>query len=175
MSLSKPRYVVLDLDSTCIWARETDLGKYPTDDERNFWITPVNSQFHRVTTRKHLRTFLNQLHERGYKIIVWSAGKPAYVKDIVSVAFKGIPIDYVLTHDHVDSNRLKKLANITKLIPDFHPANARLVDDNRDHSKGQEQSCILIKPFEFMGDHPTHEEDDDVLATMADEVDRSFG
>jgi hypothetical protein len=168
------RYVVLDLDSTLVWARKADLNKCSTDDERNFWVKPIDIEFFRVTIRKHLDVFLDQLYAKGYKIVIWSAGGGAYVKDIISVIFKGRNVEYLFTNEHLNEKGLKDLNIIKAFIPGFTLENARLVDDNPDHKKGQETSCIIIKPFEFKGGHPSPAEDDDDLLTMAERIDSSF-
>lgn len=175
MALSPRLFVILDLDSTLIFARVAELKDFPTDDERNFWVEPIGFEFYRVTVRKHLNTFLNQLEERGYAVIGWSASGASYVKDIFSVLFKGRKLEFLFTQDHLGVDGIKDLRQITKFIPDYLPENSRLVDDNPHHQTGQEKSFLLIKPFEFDGRMPSKEEDDDVLLTMADQIDRSFG
>lgn len=172
-TVTESRYVVLDLDSTLVYARKADLNKYPTDDERNFWVKPVEMGFYRVTVRKHLDAFLDHLYTQGYKVIIWSAGDAAYVKDIISVIFKGRYIDYLFTREHLTDD-LKVLAHISEVLPDFTLRNARLIDDNRSHSHHQMGSFIFIEPFIFKGDVPTTKEDDDALLTMGEEIDKSF-
>jgi len=174
LSTTNVRYVVLDLDNTLVWARKADLSKYPTDDERNFWVKPIDIEFYRVTVRKHLNAFLDQLYAKGYKVIIWSAGGGAYVKDIISVIFKGRHIEYLLSCEHLNQKDLKDLNLIKPFVPDFTLENGRLIDDNPDHKKGQEMSCIMIKPFKPKGDYLTPMEDDDVLLTMVERIDRSF-
>jgi hypothetical protein len=168
------RFVVLDLDSTLVWARKADLTNYPADDKRNFWVKPVGVEFFRVTVRKHLDAFLDRLYTKGYKIIVWSAGSGSYVKDIISVIFKGRNIEYLFTFEHLSEKDHKDLSIIPSYVPGFTVANARLIDDNPNHTQGQEKSCIMIKPFEFKGLYPTREEDDDILLSIGDEIDSSF-
>lgn len=176
LSTAKQRWVVLDLDHTLIYARKADMKKYPNDDTRNFWIKPVTLEFMRVTVRMYLKEFLDQLYERGYKVIVWSAGGDAYVKDVVSVIFKGRRLEYVLTHNHLKDvpNEQKVLSLITQYVPDFDPSQARLVDDSPDHFKGQEKLGIQIRQFYFNGPSPKLSEDDSLLLTMADKIDKSF-
>lgn len=173
-TMTSARYVVLDLDSTLVWARKADLNKYPTDDERNFWVKPVEMHFYRVTVRKHLDTFLDQLYSKGYKVIIWSAGSGPYVKDIISVIFKGKHVEYLLSWEHLNEKELKDLNLIKRFVPDFTLENGRLIDDNPIHKKGQEASCIMAKPFEFKDDYPTPTEDDDFLLTIIDHIDKSF-
>jgi len=171
------RFVILDLDSTLIYSRPTDVTRPFFEDARNFYIKPLSEEliFH-TTVRKHVPQFLDILKERGYRIIVWSAGSPAYVKDIVSVIFSGREkyLEYLFTMENLKGD-LKDLNVIREFVPDFDVASARLVDDNPDHSKGQEKSFILVSPFMIKSERPSEEEDDDVLSTLVNRVDASFG
>ena len=170
------RFVVLDLDSTLIHSRVTDVGRPLEEDARNFYIKPLSEELvYKTTVRKHVPQFLDALKSRGYRIIVWSAAWSAYVKDIVSVLFTGREkyLEYLFTFDNLKGN-LKDLTVIRDFIPDFEVASARLVDDNPDHSKGQEKSFIEVREFTVKGDKPTPQEDDDVLATLIDRIDASF-
>ncbi len=176
------RFVVLDLDSTLIFARPMDMTTPFREDERNFYVKPLSLEIiYHVTIRKHVTHFLRELTRRKYRIIVWSAAFPAYVKDIVSVLLAmsselGEPephVEYLLTKNELLED-LKDLRVISDFVPDFDISQARLIDDNPDHSVGQEKSFLLIQPFDPNGPIPTAQEDDDVLATLIEELDKSY-
>lgn len=175
------RYVILDLDQTLIKAKVYQLGKeidtiqQEIDSNRIFVIRPIAQQsIYYVVKRKHLDFFLDQLEIKGYKVIVWSAGESTYVKCITSVLFAGRRIEYTLTRENVGKNEYKDLKNITEFLPHFSLDNARLVDDNIVHSKGQEKYCIIIRPFDFRGAMPNEKEDDDLLLTLTETIDKAF-
>jgi NLI interacting factor-like phosphatase len=168
------KFVVLDIDSTLVYARPADMTEKLVPDERNFYVRPVSMEtVLKVTKRKNLDKFLDDLYKEGYKIVIWSAGVPSYVKSIVSVLFLGRSFEYVLTSDHIVDG-VKKLEYVRNYVKGFRPENARLVDDNSNHGKNQEKLLILIKSFEIMGRHPTDEEDDDVLGDLVVRINKSF-
>jgi hypothetical protein len=108
-------------------------------------------------------------------VIVWSAGGPSYVKDVASVLFRGREeqIEHLLTYDDL-TDGFKDLNTIKKHIPDFDITRARLIDDNIDHSRGQEDSFILVDRFEVRDIIPTEEEDDNFLETLINQINSSF-
>lgn len=168
------QYVILDLDSTLVHSRPVSIMPPVREDARNFCVRPLSEEVvYRTTLRKHVEEFLDALEAEGYRVIVWSAGAPPYVKDIVSVIFRERQLFYLFTCDNL-VNGLKDLNVIKVFIPDFDPEQARLVDDNPDHARGQEKSFILVPPFVIAGDDPTPEEDDDLLSTLAEDIIRSF-
>jgi len=169
------RYAILDLDSTLIYSRGAEIGKPFIEDERNFYVKPLSQKvIFQTTIRKHVSKFLNDLEKHGYRIIVWSAGVPEYVKDIISVVFCNRHIDYLLTKSNLIED-LKDLRVIKKFIPEFDITQARLIDDNPDHSKGQERYFVLVDPFIVAGQIPTTDEDDDLLKTLIDRINGSYG
>jgi TFIIF-interacting CTD phosphatase-like protein len=170
--------VVLDLDSTLVYSRQASITEDLEEDERNFYIRPIfGGAIYKVTKRKHLDFFLDELKKKKYKVIVWSAGGSAYVKDVVSVLFRGREdqILVVLTSVHLTEGR-KNLKTIDQhAYFSFRPEDTRLVDDNEDHALDQEDLFIKIEPFVVEGDDVTEEEDDDVLETLIERIDKSFG
>jgi len=170
-----PRFVILDLDSTLVYSRPFDMTQPFRENARNFYVKPLSEELILQTTvRKHVPEFLDKLRDRGYRIIVWSAASPAYVKDIVSVIFAGREkyLEYLFTMENLRGD-LKDLNVIHEFIPDFDVASARLIDDNPDHSRGQEKSFILVPPF-VINKAKSTEQDDDVLDTLIDKIDTSF-
>lgn len=169
------KYIVLDIDNTLVYSKPKNmLTPFIKGNPRVFYIRPTAAQeLYTVNVRKHLAEFLKDAHRRGYKIVVWSAGSESYVKTISSVLFKNISIDYLLTTEHLIKD-LKDLKVIEKILPDFNVSNCRLIDDNSDHSKGQEKSFVLIPAFKFPDELPNGAEDDDVLLTILDKVDASY-
>jgi TFIIF-interacting CTD phosphatase-like protein len=170
--------VVLDLDSTLVYSRQVSITEDFEEDERNFYIRPTfGGAIFKVTKRKHLDFFLDELKRKKYKVVIWSAGGSAYVKDIVSVLFRGREdqILIVLTSVHLTDGR-KNLKTINQhAYFNFSLEDTRLVDDNDDHSQDQEDLFIKIEPFTIEGDDVTEEEDDDVLETLIKHIDESFG
>ena len=162
--------IVLDLDSTLIFARPLNILAKPIEDERNFCLRPVALQeIFQVTIRKHVAHFIAELKKRGFRVVVWSAGTETYVKDIVSVLFKNIEIDYLLTRNHTVDD-IKILTELKRFIPEVDMERVLLIDDNCKHAEGQEKLCMIIEPFVFDGSLPTDEEDDELLLTLADEI-----
>lgn len=150
------RFVVLDLDETLIHAEDIDPESMTLeecrDSENYFFIRPIfKRSFKKVNKRQHLNKFLDTLYERKYKVIVWSAASETYVKDVVSVLFKNRELMYLFTGRHTIDD-FKDLKVIRKFVPEFKIEGARLIDDNTDHSVGQEKSFIQILPFEFKDD-----------------------
>jgi hypothetical protein len=173
--VGKMYYVVLDLDSTLIYSRRVSVTEHLEEDERNFYTRPSHGGVFKTTKRKHLNFFLDELKRKGYKVIVWSAGGAPYVKDIVSVLFRGREeqLEYLFTNVHLTNDR-KDLRTIEDHIPGFRVENARLIDDNAMHRTGQEAQVMTIPPFYVEGDQPTEEEDDDLLETLVDSIGKDF-
>jgi TFIIF-interacting CTD phosphatase-like protein len=159
------KYVVLDLDSTLIYSTDAIISEACVPSEDFFFVRPIaRKMILKVQKRNHLDWFLDMLGKR-YKIIVWSAGGENYVKDIVSVLFKNRNIEYLLTCNHL-ADEMKKLSVIKNFVPNFEVKNCRLVDDNEDHMRGQEENFILVNPFKG--------ESDDELKRIYEKLERNF-
>lgn len=162
------KYIVLDLDNTLIHAKNYNAALEQIENDRSFYVKLISKKtFYKITIRKHLKKFLNELLSYGFKLIVWSAGCEKYVKDIVSVIFKNIPISYTFTAEHVDDESYKKLSLIGNYFENFDLKNCRLVDDNLSHKKGQEDNFLYVDPFYV-------ENDDDFLENFSLVVKNSF-
>lgn len=173
--ISAVRYAILDIDHTLICAKSHDVLSELVEDDRTFFIRTISIQeLLKIVKRKHLTHFLDELDRRNYKIIIWSAGTDSYVKDIVSVLFNGRNLEYVLTGNHLGDGSYKELSTVKKYVPGFTLDNGRLIDDSIGHAYKQEKSCVIVKKFIFDGTMPIGEEDDDLLLTLADTIDKSF-
>jgi hypothetical protein len=172
--LGRHKWVVLDLDSTLIFSRPADMDSPLISDSRKFYVKPTAMEtVLKVTKRKHVDEFLDSLASNNYKIIIWSAGIPSYVKAIVSVLFDGRDFEYVLTSDHLQEDK-KKLRTISDIIPSFRPEDSRLIDDNIHHSEDQETFFFLVDRYTFSGYDPTEEEDDEHLKGLVEKINISF-
>ena len=169
------KYVVVDLDSTLIFSTGYDITEKPIINDRTFYIKLISQKLHyRVVIRKHVYKFLNELKDKGYKIIIWSAGWKDYVDRIVSQIFKDIDFVYVFNRSHIDSIGYKDLSKISDYITNFKLENCRLIDDKNIHVTNQEKNVILVKVFKFKDSFPADYEDDDELETLSDVVEKSF-
>jgi 2-hydroxy-3-keto-5-methylthiopentenyl-1-phosphate phosphatase len=159
------RYLVLDLDNTLIYARPVEsIGKLK-EGEFSFRMLPSRC-FYKAVVRRHFKVFINSMKEKGYKLVVWSAGSEYYVKCIVSALFTGIELEYVLTYNHLTNREKKVMDTLAGLIIDIDIDQIRLLDDNKVHKPGQEKNFVYIKPF-------TGEQDDALLKAI-DDIERSY-
>jgi len=163
--MAAQRFLVLDLDNTLIYAKpHIDPG---ITDENNFSFRVLPSRnFYRVKVRKYARQFLRTMIEKGYKLIIWSAGSEYYVKCIVAELFKDIDYQYVLTFNHLTDERVKVLSTIREVMKGVDLSQVRLLDDNRIHQPGQEEHFVYINPFKG-------EQDDDLLQAI-DDIENSY-
>lgn len=159
------RYLVLDLDSTLIYAQAVERVTHLKDNEFCFRVNP-GKNFFKVTIRKHLETFIKTILSKGYRIIVWSAGSENYVKNVTSYLFRNIPLEHVLTFNHLTDESVKIMETLKNYIPEIDLDHVRLLDDNRIHQSGQEKHFVYIKPFKG--------EQDDELMNAIQHIDRSY-
>lgn len=164
MTTSKQRYVVLDLDNTLIYARVVQQVNNLAKNEFAFRVLP-NRSIYRTIIRDHLKTFVDTMIERGYKLIVWSAGSEYYVKCIVQAIFDLNELSYVLTYNHLTDKR-KILSTLHNYLPGIDMRYVRLLDDNRIHEPGQESNFVYIDPFTGAQDN--------ALLQAIDDIEKSF-
>lgn len=164
MKETPSRYLVLDLDNTLIYAQPvTEIGKLG-DREFAFRVIPSRNLF-RTVIRRHVETFLRTMREKGYKLIVWSAGSEYYVKCIVAELFKEIDYEYVMTFNHL-TERKKIMTTIKEVMNTIDIDQVRLLDDNRDHEPDQEKHFVYIKPFKGV--------QDDALLQAIEDIEKSY-
>lgn len=160
LKMAAQRFLVLDLDNTLIYAKPHVDPGITNEDNFSFRVLPARN-FYRVKVRKYARFFLRTMIDRGYKLIVWSAGSEYYVKCIVAELFKDIDYQYVLTFNHLTDESVKVLSTIQEVLKGIDLDQVRLLDDNRIHEPGQEKNFIYINPFRG-------EQDTDLLRAIED-------
>lgn len=137
-------FVVLDLDLTLIKAESISLTSTLVVPPDSFLFTnETHHDLFLVKKRKNLDEFIDTLIKRNIQIIVWSAGSDHYVKGISEILFGRNKLTYILTKNHL-VNRVKKLGEISKFVPDFNIDKCFLIDDNDIHQEDQEKNFIFI-------------------------------
>lgn len=145
--------VVLDIDSTLIYALTSDvvyqtaLKKYP-----NRFI-PIQSQGLYLTKRRDLDEFLRYL-ENNHRIIIWTAGVADYADTVVKAL--NIKTDYIFSREHIilvregdeDSWR-KPLSFIYENVPGTNSNNTVMIDDRTDVLTEDTCNHIHVDPFEL--------------------------
>ena len=152
--------VVLDLDSTCIFAVPFDeLNKVSPEVMRLPYIDhyEFGRPLYRIFERPHLQEFLTFLFEH-YNVAVWTAAEYNYGYDIVQrIIIKNKParrnkLKFFWSRLEFEeagalTNRTKPLELIYRKFPQFNACNTYIVDDNALVKKSNMDNCIHIKAF----------------------------
>ena len=163
--------VILDLDSTCIFAVE--YHKLDEIDQRAIKQLRYLDHYdngvpiYRIFERPGLQQFLTYLFT-NFNVAVWTAAEYNYGKDIVN--------NFILNHNpnrHITfffAKRMfeqaaimyntpkrkfpsKPLEFIYSRFPGWHSCNTYIIDDNPDVYRSNPTTCLKIKPFNIISEN----------------------
>jgi hypothetical protein len=103
--------------------------------------------------RPHLKEFLTYTSSK-YRVAIWSAGTPNYVKHCVEYLFKDIedkPL-VVLTRDDIvqtDDDYHKPLYKFFERVPEANVTNTIFIDDKKSNFMMYPDNGITIPPFKY--------------------------
>jgi hypothetical protein len=154
MSLKKRKLVVLDLDNTCICAKEKhEIRTVANSDFYTGVHAPVDlldddneTIIYRIYPRPRLQEFLDQLFEE-YRVAVWTAADLDYALFVIQhfitpVGFPNRHLEFIMWGEHCEyssekTKRTRQAKQLTLLsLPKDHPLfdinDTVLIDDNRE-------------------------------------------
>ena len=166
--VGKDKYVVLDLDDTCIHSlvNKKEAKKWKTDPERKKHVDKFKwhnmDDYYLVCERPDLQPFLDYLFE-NFNVIVWTAASKDYALFIIKNALiagranrqlRYIFFDYhceisqeVYKHDNEPQKSLKLLCENGPFgLPGIKPENIVLIDDLQDNKDANGNNTIQIFP-----------------------------
>jgi hypothetical protein len=157
--------VILDLDSTCIFAVDVqNLSKLDPriNQHLRYFDHYENDKFiYRIYERPMLQDFLDYLFA-NFNVAVWTAAEYNYGQDIVKHFIEGKntgrKIKFFYSKRIFEqaalqyTNRSKPLEYIYSQHPGWNRCNTFIVDDNPHVKKSNPKNCLQIKPFNVLTD-----------------------
>ena len=183
------KYVVLDLDDTCIHSLVTkkEAKKWKKDPSLKEKVDKFKyhnmEDYYLVCERPQLQDFLDYLFE-NFNVIVWTAASKDYalfiIKECIIAGRKNRQLSYIFFDYHCDISQeaykkepqkcLKMLSNegLFKL-PNIKLDNIVIVDDLIDNKQTNGNNCIQIFPFKVHG--IGSESDNHLMTVVKDRLD----
>lgn len=159
--MTKP-HIFLDLDQTLISAEPAEEYDFKKNEgkAKKFKSHDMDKMYI-VFERPGLQEFLDYLF-KNFDVSIWTAATKDYalfiIDKIISPPSKRntrkinfIFFSYHCGYSSKNVDNIKKLSLLWELygFNQFQKDNTFILDDNTDVCKGQEDNCILVKPFEF--------------------------
>tara|TARA_B000000557_G_scaffold162788_1_gene132144 strand:+ start:85 stop:726 length:642 start_codon:yes stop_codon:yes gene_type:complete len=187
----KDKYVVLDLDDTCIHSlvNQKEVKKWKKNPKRKEHVDKFTwhnmDDYYLVCERPDLQNFLDYLFE-NFNVIVWTAASKDYalfiIKNCIIAGRANRQLKYVFFDYHCDiSQEVYKFENTPqkclKLITEKGPfglpgieiENILIIDDLKDNKKSNGNNCIQIFPFKVHG--IGSENDNHLMGVVKDQLD----
>ncbi len=159
--MKKP-HIFLDLDQTLISAEPTEEYDFKKNENKaKKFLSHDMDKMYIVFERPGLQEFLDYLF-KNFDVSIWTAASKDYALFIIDKIIcpkskrDSRKLNFIFFSYHCGYSE-KNIGNIKKLsllwdvygFKDFEKDNTFILDDNTEVYKGQEDNCILVKPFEF--------------------------